>query len=340
MQLRRMTERDGDWLTGARRLAGSDLAPDQELHLQHALGKYYDDTGAYDLAFGSHQRANELARRCGPGHDRDGLAREIDRLRRSLDSAWLSRMQGAGRPSSRPLLIVGMLRSGTTLAEQMLAAHGAVQGAGELSFWGQAWSRLAATAGAAASPTVEVGAPALQALADGYLARLDGLAAGAERVVDKMPTNFLVLGLITAALPGARFIHLRRDARDTCLSIYFQHFEAANTWTNDLGDLAHYMLQYRRLMDHWRSLLPAGVMLEVDYEDLVSDPEGCARRMVAFAGLDWDPRCLHFQGNAHSVVTASRWQVRQPVHRGAIGRWRHYEKFIAPLRVLVDPPTG
>jgi tetratricopeptide (TPR) repeat protein len=337
-QLRRMTPADTQWLAGASRLADGGLPPQQELQLRHALGKYHDDVGEYELAFGQHQRANLLAQRCGPVHRRDLLTREVERVLQSLDAGWFSRMTGVGCDSRRPVFIVGMLRSGTTLAEQILAAHPAVFGAGELSWWGKAWTRLASAPAGTGGPRVEVPAQTLRTLADGYLAQLQSLAGDAACVVDKMPTNFLVLGLIAAALPQARFIHLRRDPRDTCLSIYFQHFEAANTYANDLGDLAHYALLYRRLMRHWRALLPSVNLLEVDYEDLVTDTAGCAQRMVAFAGLPWDPGCLEFQRSGRSVVTASRWQVRQPVYRGAIGRWRHYERFIAPLQVLVDAP--
>jgi len=329
-QLRRMTADDADWLQGAQRLADGGLPARQELQLRHALGKYCDDVGNYDAAFGHYQRANALARRCGPVHDRGALTRAVDHVVESLDAGWISRMQGSGRDSARPVFIVGMLRSGTTLAEQILASHGAVHGAGELSYWGKAWTALGTAPDAVA----------LQRLADAYLARLAGLSQEAQRVIDKMPTNFLVLGLIAAALPRARFIHLRRNPLDTCLSIYFQHFEAANTYTNDLGDLAHYTLEYRRLMRHWATILPAGAVLDIDYEDLVADVETAARRMVEFIGLPWDPQCLEFHRSSRSVVTASRWQVRQPIYRGAVDRWRHYEKFIAPLAALRRDPGG
>jgi hypothetical protein len=155
-------------------------------------------------------------------------------------------------------------------------------------------------------------------------------------VVDKLPTNFLFLGLIHAALPGARIIHLRRHPIDTCLSIYFQHFEAANTYTNDLGDLAHYYGEYRRLMAHWRSVLPQGVILEVPYEGLVADLATWVRRMLEFIGAPWDERCLDFERAARPVVTASKWQVRQKLFASSVGRWRHYERFVTPLMSLLE----
>ena len=228
-----------------------------------------------------------------------------------------------------------MLRSGTTLAEQILASHPRVFGAGEQTFWSEA---AAATLSNAAK---DVAAPAisdaaLADLGDRYLQRLRQLAPDALRVVDKLPTNFLFLGLIHAALPGARIIHLRRHPLDTCVSIYFQHFEAANTYTNDLGDLAHYYAEYRRLMAHWRSVLPGDAILDVPYEGLVADLPTWARRMLEFIGVPWDARCLEFDRTARSVVTASKWQVRQKLFASSVGRWRHYERFVTPLMPLLE----
>jgi tetratricopeptide (TPR) repeat protein len=329
-QLRRFSVADSAWLRGAQRLAEAGLPARQEMHLRHALGKYCDDVGDYDAAFSHYRRANELARHCGPAHDRAALSRAVDHVMRLLDGDWIARMRGRGNDSPRPVFIVGMLRSGTTLAEQILASHGSVHGAGELSYWGKAWTALGA------APDGDT----LRRLADDYLVRADALSPTALRIVDKMPTNFLVLGLIAAALPRARFIHLRRNPLDTCLSIYFQHFEAVNTYTNDLGDLAHYAQLYRRLMQHWRTVVPAGTVLDIDYEDLVADVGTTARRMVEFIGLPWEPQCLDYHRSSRSVVTASRWQVRQPIYRGSVGRWRHYEKFIGPLAALREERPG
>jgi len=155
-------------------------------------------------------------------------------------------------------------------------------------------------------------------------------------VIDKMPTNFMNLALIHAALPGARIIHVRRHPVDTCLSIYFQNFSTALPWANDLGDLADYYRQYLRLMTHWRAVLPPGTMLDIEYEQLVEAPQRWGRQLVEFAGLDWDPRCLEFQASNRAVTTASKWQVRQAISSASAGRWRHYERFIGPLRQLLD----
>ncbi len=335
-QLRSMTSADENWLIEARRLADSGQPPHRELLRRYAIGKYYDDLKLYDQAFRSYERANELARARGPAHDRVALSRGVDLIVQTFDRRWIKQMRGAGNASARPVFIVGMLRSGTSLAEQILASHPSVLGAGELSFWRTAWTGLCALERPAPTSAAGPDAATLARLAQDYLGLLDRLSADAARVVDKMPTNFLLLGLIHASLPQARIIHLQRNARDTCLSIYFQHFEAANTYANDLGDLAHYTAQYRRLLQHWRESLPQDVMLEVPYEQLVADPQAWSRKMLAFIGLPWDPHCLEPHRTARTVVTASRWQVRQKIHRASDGRWRHYEKYLAPLQELAE----
>lgn len=326
-RVRRMTPADGAWLTATQRLVAHGLPRQGELLLRYAMGKYFDDVGDFEHAFSNYRRANELATDCAPPHERGALSRTIDRIIRSYDRHWVQRPRDTVQRSARPVFIVGMLRSGTTLAEQVLASHPQVHGAGELTFWSEA---------GAAALSSETSDEALADLGDRYLQALRQLSADELRVVDKLPTNFLFLGLIHAALPGARIIHLRRHPIDTCLSIYFQHFEAANTYSNDLGDLAHYYGEYRRLMAHWRSVLATDVILEVPYEGLVADLPTWARRMLEFIGMPWDARCLDFDRTVRPVVTASKWQVRQKLFASSVGRWRHYERFVTPLMSLLE----
>jgi hypothetical protein len=220
--------------------------------------------------------------------------------------------------SPRPVFIVGMPRSGTSLAEQILASHPSVFGAGELPFWTDAAAAYAAATGEDMQNLAAT-------LGKDYLRRLDELSTDALRVVDKMPANFLHLGLIHDALPHARIIHLQRNPRDTCLSIYFQHFKTGLDYANDLEDLTNYYLEYLRLMEHWHDVLPESVLLDVPYEGLVGTQETWSRRMLEFIGLPWDAACLDFHRTERRVMTASKWQVRQKISSASVGRWRHYQ---------------
>jgi hypothetical protein len=225
--------------------------------------------------------------------------------------------------------VVGMMRSGTSLTEQIIAAHPAAKGAGELSFWNQAVQER--------SSDIRQGLLAETArkqLAQAYLRALASQGGDARRIIDKAPINSDYLGIIHSVFPNARFIYMRRDPVDTCLSCYFQKFSIALNFTMDLQDLAHYYKEHRRLMAHWRAVLPPGTILDVPYEELISDQEGWSRKILDFVGLDWDPRCLDFHLIDRPVATASYWQVRQKIYKGSVQRWRNYESFIKPLLAL------
>ena len=225
--------------------------------------------------------------------------------------------------------IVGMPRSGTTLAEQILASHSGIHGAGELTYWGTAL-------GAYREAPPESRQSLRRSLPHDYLRLLETRSKTADHVVDKMPSNFLALGLIHAAFPNARIIHMRRGAIDTCLSIYFQDFESAYTYANDLGDLAHAYSLYHELMNFWRKALPRMRMLEVSYETLTHEPEESSRALLDFVGVPWEPGCLEFHRTQRAVSTTSNWQVRQAMHTASVQRWRNYEPYIAPLLHLSE----
>jgi hypothetical protein len=171
-------------------------------------------------------------------------------------------------------------------------------------------------------------------LAQGYLNELDRLSSSAQRVVDKSTYNSDHLGLIHSVLPNARMIYVQRDPIDTCLSCYFTQLSSAQNFTWDLADLAHYYREHQRLVEHWRSVLPAGTLLDVPYAELVDDQERWTRKILDFLGLEWDERCLEFHTAERAVMTASFWQVRQKMYNRSVGRWRRYEKYIGPLREL------
>src|SRR5262249_49635870 len=217
----------------------------------------------------SYQAANELTKRYAGRYEREGLARLVDRIIGVCDAGFLAEPGTGSCESARPVFIIGMPRSGTSLAEQILASHPQAFGAGEIRFWDAAFGSregLASRGGAA---------PAFESLARDYLARLPAPAAAASRVTDKMPANFLYAGLIHAALPQARIIHMQRHPLDTCLSVYFQNFFNVSPYANDLDSIAHYYGEYLRVMAHWRRTLPASALLDVPYEGLVAEPDTC-----------------------------------------------------------------
>lgn len=330
-RIRTFTQHDAALMQIALQMTDQPLPPRRELYLRYALGKYSDDVKDFDQAFRHYHRANELAKSLRPAHRQQQVENDMEFIMNYFDRRFFEQRSGQGDASTRPVFIVGMLRSGTSLAEQILASHPAVFGAGELPFWGRVAAALVFSRHQATVTQHDI-----TRVANDYLTLLKGFSGNAQRVIDKMPSNFLFMGLIHAVFPNARFIHMRRNPVDTCLSIYFQHFESFITYANDLHDLAHYWRQYQRLMQHWHDVLPEECILEVSYEALTEDRETCTRDMLAFIDLPWDPNCLdHTQAN-RSVITASKWQVRQKINRNSVERWRNYEAFVGPLKALLD----
>ena len=327
---RKMTTADSAWLQGVETLLARQPPLAHEISLRYGLGKYFDDVGQYASAFENYSQANELTKRYGSTYDREKLTQRVDQIMHCFDAAFMRDPPNQGSSSELPVLIVGMPRSGTSLTEQILASHPAVFGAGEVPFWDGAFNvyQKAARSGPV-DPTL------LPGMAAAYLERFAAARPGVLRVVDKLPGNFLYAGMIHSAFPRARIIHMQRHPLDTCLSIYFQNFFGMGPYANDLGNLAHYYGQYVRIMDHWRAVLPATALLEVPYEALIEDQEGWSRKMLEFIGLPWDPKCLDFHQTERAVITASKWQVRQKIHSASAGRWRHYEKFVGPLRAAL-----
>jgi tetratricopeptide (TPR) repeat protein len=330
---RKMTSGDSAWLAGAEALLAQQLPLGHETSLRYALGKYFDDIGQYDKAFGNYRQANELTKRHGSNYDRAKLAQRVDEIISSFDAAFMRRCRPHASTSELPVFIVGMPRSGTSLTEQILASHPAVFGAGEVTFWDSAFVayKKAVLGGG-------VGENLIPGMASDYLARLTASSGESVRVVDKLPANFLYAGLIHSAFPHARIIHMQRHPIDTCLSIYFQNFFNVGPYANDLDNLAHYYGEYVRITNYWRAVLPTTTLLEIPYEALIEDQEGWTRRMLDFIGLEWDAKCLDFHQTDRVVLTASKWQVRQKIHAASAGRWKHYENFVAPLQGLMNLP--
>jgi tetratricopeptide (TPR) repeat protein len=311
----------------------SRLNQDQHCSMHFSLGKVYDDLGDYDKAFYHFQKGNELDTRDKPFDPRQhNLA--VDRMIVTFNKEFFPGRKGFGSESTLPVFILGMPRSGTTLVEQTLASHPEVYGAGELSNIGQIISVLPQVQGKLAGyPECATLMDAITAcqLAEEYVSYLRMVGGDAKRVTDKMPGNFINLGFISILLPNAKIIHCHREPLDTCLSCYFQHFAMVMPFSRNLSFLGSYYRDYKRIMEHWHRVLPIPI-LDVRYEDMVEDHEGVSRRIIEFIGLDWDDSCLDFQNTERIVKTASNWQVRQPVYKSSIARWRNYEKFLSPLR--------
>ena len=331
VQLRRMTAADGDWLKGAEKIAASGIAPTEEADLRFAIGKYCDDNGQFERAFQSFKRGNEILKMTAERYDAGLRERFVDDLIAAYTPEALA-VSGAGASDSvRPVFVVGMMRSGTTLVEQIISSHPSAHGAGELPFWSHAVAKH--------EPTVrrgQVDEQLKRILANDYLKTLGRCSADALRVTDKSTFNSDYLGLIHSVFPNARILYVQRDPIDTCLSCYFSQLSSAQSFTLDLADLAHYYREHQRLVTHWRSVLPAGTLMVVPYADLVDEQEKWTRKILEFIGLEWDERCLEYHTAERPVLTASFWQVRQRLYTGSVGRWRRYEKFIGPLRGLRD----
>ncbi|MCW5691403.1 MAG: sulfotransferase [Pseudolabrys sp.] len=324
-------------------LAGEDGATvTDRVFANFALGKAYADIGDHERAFAHWQTGNAL-KRGQVDYDDARAAAQFRAIEDVFTQALIAAKSGQGDPSSLPIFILGMPRSGTTLVEQILASHPQVHGAGELLLLDRVLHE--------APPGVSVRPPeyprnvagldgsALGALGARYASALQQLAPQAARVTDKLPANFFYAGMIHLILPKARIIHTVRDPVDTCLSCYSNLFVNGQDFTYDLRELGRFYARYRNLMAHWRKVLPPDAMLEVAYEDVVGDLEGQARRLLAYCGLPWDDRCLAFDKTARPVQTASASQVRQPIYRQSVGRWRVYEKWLGPLleELSADP---
>lgn len=228
-----------------------------------------------------------------------------------------------------PLLVLGMMRSGTTLVEQILSSHPEIGTGGELLFWMQ---NARMTLDAQDAPQMQ----RLVQIIDGYLALLRSVAPGKSRVIDKTPANYLLLGAIHLAFPKAKIVHCRRNPVDTCLSIYMQSYSVSPDFAHDRGNIVFMYQQYKRLMEHWRRTISPEAMLEVDYEDLVADREAVTRQMIDFCGLGWSEECLKHERNAGLIRTSSVWQARQPIYKTSVERWRNYEPWLGDFRLLIQ----
>jgi tetratricopeptide (TPR) repeat protein len=329
---------DADFAAVEAHLARPDQLREPRGRLLFGLAHVLDARGQYARAAHALDDANSLileSRRGRRDYSPTIHQQFVDNVISEFDSRFFARTAGIGNATRRPIFIFGLPRSGTTLIEQILASHGAVHGGGELRLGRQAFEAIPAAVGRAEAilpmPCVKhLDTAAIRRLARQYLDRLSVLAGGeAARVTDKMPDNYMYVGLLAALFPRATFIHCRRDLRDVAVSCWMTDFRSM-LWANDKATIASRFHQYQRLMDHWQIVSPVAIH-DAGYEETVNDLESVARRLVAACGLEWDPSCLSPHLTRRKVRTASLVQVRQPVYRDSLGRWKHYETELADL---------
>lgn len=305
---------------------------DRRARFFFAWGKALDDAKRYDDAFQCFREGNRVRARQRP-YAPGPYRALVERIEKTFPKERIESLQTGAEQDESPVFVLGMPRSGTTLTERILASHPAVRGGGELK------SLTRAVAAGDERPLHEYYAQwlagidhdTLRAVAARYLADRPGPAAGQSRVTDKMPGNTLHVGLIRLAFPRATIIHCVRDPLDVCLSCYQKDFSEGQSFSYSLERLAERFRDYARLMELWRSLFP-GAWLDVPYEAVTAEPEAWARRIIAHAGLPWDDACLHHHRSRGMVLTASAWQVRQPVYRSSNQRWHGYRAHLEPLR--------
>jgi tetratricopeptide (TPR) repeat protein len=343
----------GDELDAMRAaLARTDLTLDDRFQIEFALGKAMEDASDYAASFAHYAEGNRM-RRTSIHHDRGELDDQRTRAARVFTREFLAAHAGTGCPAPDPIFIVGMPRSGSTLVEQILASHPAVEGTMELSDLQRIMRNIGgggADARKSAYPDAlrDLSADQLAALGQDYIDRTR-IQRKTDRpfFIDKLPANFLAVGLIRLILPNARVIDVRRHPMSCGFSIFKQHFARGQSYAYDLEELGIFYADYVRMMALWDARMP-GFVHRLIYEDLVADLEGETRRMLDFLGLPFDVACLRFHESRRSVRTPSAQQVRQPVYRDATEQWRHYEPWLGPLKAALgevltrypDPPPG
>lgn len=309
------------------------LTSTDKTRLFFCLGKALEDIGDYKEAFNNYQHANQMHYQDKPFNEEAAVTSQ--RLTREIFTREFVQARKGGCQVDRPLFIVGMPRSGTTLVEQILCSHPEIYGAGEIVDFSTAMKKIAGTDAMLALD--KLNGANLTAIGSHYIELLQHYGNPHQRVSNKMPTNFLYLGLIHLALPNAKIIHVHRDPMDSCFSCYAKLFTDTMEFSYNLDILGRYYIRYRELMQHWQSVLPEHSFMTVHYEALVNDFESQAKRMIDYIDLPWDQRCLNFHTVSRSVKTASVAQVRKPIYRDSLARWQRFEQPLQPLLDMLTP---
>ncbi len=330
MQANKQTDYGEDIKTMEERFQEEGLDEKDKMLMGFGLGKAFEDLKDYDKAFDFLLSANQLKRQ-SYSYSIEKDKAHFEQIAEMFVPAFLKQFAGAGNPSTTPIFILGMPRSGTSLVEQILASHPMVSGAGELMAITMAYERLKTETAGFDSLSPED----FRQIGNDYLKQLPDPAEGVAHITDKLPHNFLYIGLIKLALPNAKIIHCRRDPVDTCLSIFKNIFIGKHPYAYDLKELGAYYTFYFAMMEHWREVLP-GYVHELRYEDMVSDPEPQIRNLLEACGLPFDPACLAFHKTERRVRTVSVSQVRQPIYRDSVKLWEHYRDHLIPLFRALD----
>jgi len=307
-----------------------------DINLHFALGKAYADIGNYDVSFEHYLDGNKLCRQ-HVSYSTDSQREFCRSVVQHFDRATVAELARGGVDSDLPVFIVGMPRSGTSLVEQILASHPQVYGAGELTILQRELMIALGTSSLKELVHMDIGRftgmpPAQrQAVATKTLASIQRLAPQAARITDKMPQNFLLLGLLHAFFPAAKIVHCRRNPLDTCISCFTVLFGEGQEFAYDLAELGEYYGMYSSLMKHWETVLPAGSLLTIEYEEVVNDIRRSAARLLEHCGLPWDEACVSFHENKRPVQTASVFQVRQPLYKSSVNRWQRFAQHLGPL---------
>ena len=328
--VKRFSNKDPDIQAIENLLKSRHLDVDGKMYAAFALAKAYEDISEYDLAFSHLVNANRI-KRASLSFNICKFEAGLDAIKGAFNEELISRSMGDGHSDPRPVFILGMPRSGTSLVEQILASHSKVHGAGELETLREV---IIETMPGFPAGVDKLEPKTLSKLGRKYANSLRKWDRQASRITDKMPRNFFFLGLIPLILPNAKIIHCQRSPMDTCFSCFSQHFPTAQEFSYDLEELGRYYQIYQRLMDHWQGVLP-GRILNVKYEDVVAEPERMAQTLIGYCELEWEDGCLDFQKTKRRIATASAAQVREPIHQRSVKRWRHFEKHLEPLRVAL-----
>ncbi len=312
-----------------------DIQKSDRINMHFAAGRMNERFGDYDTAFDQYKTGNDL-RNAGYDFDRHHLISMGARLKSVFTPEYISKLQGLGDPTTRPVFVVGIPRSGTTLVEQIIASHPDAYGAGELANFNQICGKPDTQSDTDTPDILEnLTAEEVAAMVQRYLADYPEASSSAARVVDKTPGNAMWLGVFSAMFPNAAIIHCDRDPMDTLWSCYTQNFHTDVFYACDFENLATYHAVHNQTMEHWREVLPAKIH-EVSYEELVLDPATHIPRIIAAVGLPWDERCLDFHSYDRSVQTTSLWQVRKPMFGSSVGKWKRFEPKIEPLKTALD----